>query len=179
MVYLKTNDFGRVTLRHNYPEQIDTSGGIVVDSVPERPDDGYVLFVIDGSPVWKRQRYQYRNDLPALKEHLKQKLKEQRHEVETRGVDYNGHTFGSDAESRQSVIETLEYARDQQSFSTVWKTQDGYMQDVTEADLVAVRDKIASLRQAAFQNEANIAADIESATDASTLLSIDLEVGWP
>lgn len=179
MVYLETDDTGRVTLRHHQPTHIDTSGGVVVDSIPDSPGDGYVLFVENGSPTWQRERYQYRNDLPALKEHLKERLKKKRHEVETRGVQYDGQTWGSDAESRQSVVETLEYARDQQSFSTVWKTADGFVSGITESDLHAVRDKIASLRQAAFGRESELAADIDAATDASTLLSIDLESGWP
>lgn len=184
MVFLRTNSFGKVTLRHNKPSQLtdaQKSDGITVDSVPDQPEGNYELYVVDGSPVWKKPRYRYeaQGDLAGLREHMLERVKEKRHEVETRGVEYNGHTFGTDAESRQSVVETLEYARDQDTFSTVWKTSDGFMTGVTAADLEAVRDKIASLRQSAFDNEATLATEINAAASISELNSIDITTGWP
>lgn len=184
MVFLRTNSYGRVTLRHNRPDDLtdgQKSDGVVVDSVPDRPDGEHELYVIDGSPVWKDEAYQYeaQGDLEGYRAHLLEELKAKRHEVETRGVSYEGHTFGSDAESRQSVVETLEYALDQDSFSTVWKTSDGFMTDVTAADLKAVRDKIASLRQAAFDNEATLATEINAAATIDELKAVDVTSGWP
>lgn len=182
MVFLRTNDYGRVTLRHNRPEQLDdTSDGITVDSVPERPDGDHDLYVVSGSPQWKPDGYRYeaQGDLAGYREHLLEELKEKRHEVETRGVSYNGYDFASDQESRQSVTETLAYARDQDSFSTTWKTTHGFMTDVTAADLEAVRDKITSLRQAAFDNEATLATEINAASSIQELKNVDLTSGWP
>jgi len=184
MVFLRTDENGRVQLRHNKPEDLtdkQKSDGVVVDSVPERPDGDSELYVIDGGPVWKDEAYRYeaQGDLAGYREHLLEKLKEKRHEVETRGIDYNGHRFASDSESRQSVVETLEYARDQDSFSTVWKTSTGFMNDVTAADLEAVRDKIASLRQQAFDREATLATEINAAATIDELKAIDITSGWP
>ena len=179
MVFLRTDDNGRVTLRHNRPEQLDdTSDGVTVDSVPERPDGDHELFVVDGSPEWKPARYRYRNDLDGLKRHLRDQLKEKRHEVETQGVTVNGPDFRSDRETRQSVVETLVYARSQDNFSTKWKTPSGFV-TVSQADLEAVRAAIASLRQQAFEREAELAQEIEDATSADSLLSIDFTTGWP
>ncbi len=182
MVFLRTNDYGRVTLRHNRPQQLDdTSDGTVIESVPERPAPEQELYVIDGSPAWKPRSYRFeaQGDLEGLRSYLLQEVKQKREAVETRGVDYNGHTFASDRQSRQSVIETLEYALDQDSFSATWKTSDGFMTGVAAADLKAVRDKIAQLRQAAFDNEATLATEINAAATIQELKAVDITSGWP
>ncbi|MCS3827434.1 hypothetical protein GGP85_002904 [Salinibacter ruber] len=184
MVFLRTNSYGRVQLRHNRPGDLSDSqksDGVVVDSIPDRPDAGSALYVLNGSPVWKPAAYKYKaqGDLEGYRAHLLEAVKQKRHEAETQGVSYNGHVFGTDSESRQAVAQTLEYARDQQSFSTTWKTSDGFMTGVTASDLEAVRDKIASLRQAAFDREATLATEINAAATIQELTAVDITSGWP
>lgn len=183
MVFLRTSDYGRVTLRHNRPADLSDeqkSAGVLVESVPERPAPEQELYVVNGSPVWKPRSYRFeaQGDLEGLRSYLLQEVKQKREEVETRGVDYSGHAFASDRQSRQSLVETLSYAQDQPSFSTTWKTSGGFM-EVTTEDLRAIRDKITELRQAAFERESALATEIRGAATTQELKAVDITSGWP
>jgi hypothetical protein len=185
MIFLRTDYNGRVTLRHNRPGDLSAeqkADGVLVDVIPDAPGPGYDLYVENGAPIWKTARHRYANDVGALKVYLKEQISAQREAVESSGVQYNGHTFRSDEGGRQSIAETLAYARDYNAenadtFSAEWKTIDGFL-TVTEADLKAVRDLMAAQRQQAFVREAELTVQVDAATTADELLPLDIDSGW-
>lgn len=177
MVYLETDQTGRVTLRHYQPSEIDTSGGTVVDSVPERPGDGYDLYVIDGQPTWKRPRYQYRDNLPELKSFLKEKVLERQVEEETRPVSLNGNEFPADRDSQGRIGSAIQQVeRSGTPFPAM--TTGGTQVELSLSELKSLADAYAQQVRSARARGQELLSTIENATDTSTLLSLDLESGW-
>jgi len=180
MILLKANEHGRVQLRHNQPETLSEdqkTGGVVVDSVPERPGDGYVLFVEDGSPSWKQERYQYRNDLPALKEFLTEKVLERQVEEETKPVSYGGNEFPADRDSQSRIgtaIQQVERTGTPFPAMTTSKEQVELPLSELKSLSTAYADQVRSARA----NAQSLLSTIEDATSADTLLSLDIESGW-
>ncbi|MCS4139566.1 hypothetical protein GGQ13_003021 [Salinibacter ruber] len=182
MVYLETDSNGRVELRHNRPQEIDTSAGVVVDSVPNRPGPDQELYVVNGSPTWKKARYRYRNDLPALKEHLKEKVLERQKEEETKAVTYNGSEFPCDRDSQGrigSAIKQGEIAEaNGQSFTFPAMTTSGNQIDLDLAGLKGLAQVYADQVTSARARAQELTNTIEGATSADTLLSLDISAGW-
>ncbi|MCS3707189.1 hypothetical protein GGP62_002176 [Salinibacter ruber] len=180
MVFLKTDSAGRVTLRHNRPEELteeEKEEGVLVDSVPERPGGEYALFVEDGSPAWKMERYRFEDDLPALKEHLKEKVLKRQQEEETAPVTLNGNEFpaGRDSQGRiGSAIQQVEASGT--PFPAL--TTDGSQVELSLSDLKDLSGKYADQVRSARARAQELLSTIESATSADTLLGLDINTGW-
>lgn len=97
---------------------------------------------------------------------------------EKTGVVYNNHRFRGDTGGRQSIIEAIKAAEVYEStngdgsWSTSWKTQDGWL-TVTLADLYEVLDLLGARRQQCFAIEKEKIADAEAGNP------VDLGSGWP
>ena len=110
---------------------------------------------------------------------LRWQIANRRWREELRGVVYRERRWAGDSESRQSVIETISAAEAYEatngdgSFSTTWKCADGWLDDVTLADLREVRQLLADRRQACFQVERDKVADAEAGN------AVELGSGWP
>jgi len=110
---------------------------------------------------------------------LRWQIANRRWREELRGVVYRERRWSGDSESRQSVIETIsaaeayEAANGDGSFSATWKCVDGWLDDVTLADLREVRRLLADRRQACFQVERDKVADAEAGN------AVELGSGWP
>jgi len=180
MVYLETDETGRVQLRHNRPSDLtdkQKSDGVVVDSVPERPDGDSLLFVENGSPAWKQARYQHRGDLAELKSFLKEKVLERQEEEETKPVTMNGHEFPADRDSQGRISSAIQQVKQTQvPFPTM--TTDKTQVELTLSELRGLSDKYADQVRSARANAQSLLSTIESASSADTLLSLDIESGW-
>lgn len=180
MVFLKTDSVGRVTLRHNRPEELtpeEKEEGVLVDSVPERPGGEYALFVVDGSPAWKQPRYQYKGDLPALKEHLKEKVLKRQKEEETGPVTLNGNEFPADRDSQGRIGSAIQQV---EASGTPFPamTTGGNQVELSLSELKSLSGKYADQVRSARANAQSLLSTIESATSADTLLSLDIDSGW-
>jgi hypothetical protein len=64
MIALKTDSTGRVTRRHYRPDDIDTTGWLLVEAIPDRPDTGplerAVLYADENSVSWQVE------DVPSI-----------------------------------------------------------------------------------------------------------------
>lgn len=115
---------------------------------------------------------------PAL-DALRWQIANRRWREELRGVVYRGLRWAGNSESRQSVIETITAAEAYEAtngggtFSTVWKCVDGWLDNVTLADLHEVRRLLAERRQACFSAERQKLADTEAGN------MVELGTGWP
>jgi len=180
MTFLRTDDTGRVQLRHNKPGDLtdeQKSDGVVVDSVPERPDGDYVLFVENGSPAWKQARYQHRGDLAELKSFLKEKVLERQVEEETAPVTYGGHEFPADRDSQGRIGSAIQQVESSgQPFPAMTTSKEQV--ELSLSELQGLADAYGQQVRSARANAQSLLSTIESASSADTLLGLDIDSGW-
>jgi hypothetical protein len=99
-------------------------------------------------------------------------------------VSYDGNKFGAGPESQQKLTGKLTYAQatgkdSDSSWSVGWKTANNSYVQLSYTDLENVVQAVNEQVQAAYNNEAQLLADIEAATTIDELDAIDLTTGWP
>jgi len=113
-----------------------------------------------------------------------EKVKSLRIENARKPVTYDGNQFDADPASQQKLTGKLTYAQaagkdTDSTWSVRWKTANNNYVQLSYDDLAAVVQAVNEQVQAAYNNEAQLLAQIEQATTIGELDSIDLTSGWP
>jgi Na+-translocating ferredoxin:NAD+ oxidoreductase RnfC subunit len=122
--------------------------------------------------------------LSERKESLLSEIKALRKKHARKPVDYDGNEFDADPRAQQKLTGKLTYAQatgkdSDSTWSVGWKTADNSFVQLSYDDLAAVVQTVNEQVQAAYNNEAQLLAQIEQATTIDELEAIDLTTGWP
>lgn len=115
---------------------------------------------------------------------LAAKVKEKRTKHARKPVTYDGHKYDADVEAQQKLVGKLTYAQaagkdTDSTWSVGWKTANDNFVQLSYDDLAVVVQAVNQQVQSAYNREAQLLADIESATTINELDAIDLTTGWP
>ncbi|MBB4266884.1 DUF4376 domain-containing protein [Roseospira visakhapatnamensis] len=132
------------------------------------------------------------DSLDALVAQAAARVAAERWTRQTAGVMHDGHRYHTDTEGRQSITGAVVGAQAHEAthgpgtFSTVWKTADGFV-DLDLPGLIAAGQAVLAHVAACFAREAEIRAAIQAAaadpdataTDIITTHDTHIGHGWP
>jgi len=125
------------------------------------------------------------HDAVAIRsEAMIEKVKSLRVEHARKPVTYDGNSFDADRVAQQKLTGKLTYAQaagkdTDSTWSVGWKTANNSYVQLSYTDLANVVQAVNEQVQAAYNNEAQLLAQIEQATTIGELDAIDLTTGWP
>jgi hypothetical protein len=117
--------------------------------------------------------------LEELKRARRAALAERRWRAETGGAVVDGMSLPTNEKMQAKLTAAIVACVLDDSYSVDWRLSDGSFVAFDRATLVAVAKGVRAHVQACFDREADLAAQIGEAADASALSTIDIESGWP
>lgn len=93
---------------------------------------------------------------------------------ETGGITFNGIPVSTDSESQTKLISVFVLASQNPSFSVTWKGTDGKFYPLSSTQIIDMVGAVRQHIQDAFNWEAQVVAEIDSATTHSQLDSVQL-----
>jgi len=124
------------------------------------------------------------NPVPIRKAAMREESKRRRQQHAIKPVTYDTNSFQADSNSQQKIQGAIERARadnanNSDTWSTQWKLADNTFTEVTQSDLESVFALVADQVESAYNREAEINGDIDTATTIDDLNAIDVTSGWP
>lgn len=152
---------------------VDVPDGYDLDHANDyRWDDGEEAFVLDPLPPPPP------SNLAALKAERLAALADRRWQAETSGTTVAGMPIATDERSQAKIAGAALAAVLDEDYSVQWKTNAGFV-TLDRAMVLGLAQGVRAHIQGCFDREAALAADIETASDPSTLVAIDIHAGWP
>lgn len=148
--------------------------GIIEVAEQPRPDDSLYWVTDNGDGTYTATE----RDIADLRAKWRSDLAARRYAVETGGAVINAIPFATDPVSQTKIVGAAVAAMLDPLLELKWKTETGFV-DLDAATITAVAQAVRAHVQAAFDNEAALAAQINAATTLAELQAIDLSAGWP
>jgi hypothetical protein len=148
--------------------------------VPDPPpvDERFYYINTDGSITEK--------PLDQCKPVVLNQLANLRWTKENKGIIYSSANamFQTDSTSRVNYLGVLEIAKTNPSYTTVWKAREpdnstSKFVTLTANDIITIYQSGMHYISKCFDNEESLTWTINSANSLNTLISIDLDSGWP
>ena len=105
---------------------------------------------------------------------------------ETKGIIYSSANalFQTDSASRVNYLGVLEIAKTNPNYTTVWKAREpdnsaSKFVTINSNDIITIYQSGMQYISQCFSNEQMLTNSINTANSLNTLISIDLESGWP
>jgi len=117
--------------------------------------------------------------LAALAADIKARVATRRWQAEIAGIVHAGKPVATDAVTQGKIAAIALAAVVDQAYTVKWKFADGAFATLDATEVLVMARAARNHVQACYDNEAMLAALIDVAPDAASLLSIDLEAGWP
>lgn len=199
MPYVLTNGAGAVE-RYPYPledlardrpgfpaeptdEQLAEVGIFPVELV-EMPQPGFTRNVSALPPVeengaWKERWLVNEISLDEAKAAMLSALAAIRYGRETGGIILQGTPFKTDRETQAILTGAFVMASADANFTITWKSAPGVHTPIDAQTILAVGAAVTAHVQTCFEHEADLAAAVIAAQDATELDAIDITKGWP
>ncbi|WP_159730191.1 DUF4376 domain-containing protein [Methylosinus sp. Ce-a6] len=117
--------------------------------------------------------------LAELKAERRAALVERRRRAETAGTRVNGMSMSTDEKTQAKLTAAVVASVLDNAYAVNWKLADGSFALFDHAALIAAAQGVRAHVQNCFDREAQLAAAIDAAVDATALASIDIDAGWP
>lgn len=105
---------------------------------------------------------------------------------ETKGIIYSSANamFQTDSASRVNYLGVLEIAKTNPNYTTIWKAREpdnirSKFVTINSNDIITIYQSGMQYISQCFGNEESLTVTINTANSLNTLISIDLESGWP
>lgn len=149
--------------------------GIIEVQEQPRPDDTLYWVSDNGDGTFSAEP----KDIDTLRAMWRDKLKARRDIAQFGGMSLNGLTLQTDIDSQTKYVGAAVAAMLDGAYTVQWKTGDGTFVELSAGQIIGISQAVREHVQHCYDNEAVLAAEIESAGDLNSLQSIDIEAGWP
>ena len=152
----------------------DADGAIIPPDRGNRDYEAYLAWLAAGNAP---------TPLPAptlaeLKAERRAALAERRRRAETAGTRVNGMSMSTDEKTQGKLTAAVVASVLDNAYAVNWKLADGSFALFDHAALIAAAQGVRAHVQNCFDREAQLAAAIDAAVDATALASIDIDAGW-
>ena len=110
-------------------------------------------------------------DIEKLKAEKIAELADARWREETGGYFYKGHELHSDRESQDRFFQAYMASLADPTFTTVWKTKDGWL-EMTASDFITLYNEFQAFLQGLYQKEKALQEQVEAVTTIEELEAI-------
>jgi hypothetical protein len=117
--------------------------------------------------------------IESLRVHKNSQVKQMRNTVMNAGIEWNGYTVQTDADSRREMVGAVVGLDKSGGDSQIWRMLDNVIVELTAAELVEMALAVHNHINSCYLVQGGFELTISMESDSEALLDIDTSAGWP